>query len=35
MFSIAGGEPLVTQVHVIARELIKRKKFVYCARTGS
>lgn len=30
MVSIAGGEPLMhPEVHVIARELIKRKKFVY------
>jgi hopanoid biosynthesis associated radical SAM protein HpnH len=30
MVSIAGGEPLVhPEVHVIARELIKRKKFVF------
>jgi hopanoid biosynthesis associated radical SAM protein HpnH len=30
MVSIAGGEPLVhPEVHVIAEELIKRKKFVY------
>src|SRR5215831_1714165 len=30
MVSIAGGEPLIhPEVHVIAEELIKRKKFVY------
>src|SRR5512133_3904588 len=30
MVSIAGGEPLVhPEVHVIAKELIRRKKFVY------
>src|SRR5256886_8934788 len=30
MVSIAGGEPLIhPEVHVIAQELIKRKKFVY------
>src|SRR3954451_19272709 len=28
--SIAGGEPLIhPEIHVIARELIRRKKFVY------
>src|SRR5919197_969563 len=33
MVSIAGGEPLIhPEIHVIAGELIKRKKFVYlCA----
>ncbi len=35
MVSIAGGEPLVHQeVHVIAQELIKRKKFVYLCTNG-
>ena len=35
MVSIAGGEPLVhPEVHVIARELIKRKKFVYLCTNG-
>ncbi len=30
MVSIAGGEPLVhKEIHVIARELVKRKKYVY------
>src|SRR5271155_5537388 len=30
MVSIAGGEPLIhPEIHVIAAELIKRKKFVY------
>src|SRR5205807_5267706 len=30
MVSIAGGEPLIhPEIHLIARELIKRKKFVY------
>src|SRR3977135_1269912 len=30
MVSIAGGEPLVhPEVHVIAAELVKRKRFVY------
>src|SRR5438034_9669888 len=30
MVSIAGGEPLVhPEVHVIAQELVKRKKFVF------
>ena len=30
MVSIAGGEPLIhPEIHVIARELVKRKKFVY------
>src|SRR6266516_7617166 len=30
MVSIAGGEPLIhPEIHVIASELIKRKKFVY------
>src|SRR6266576_3839019 len=30
MVSIAGGEPLIhPEVHLIAEELIKRKKFVY------
>ena len=35
MVSIAGGEPLVhPEVHVMARELIKRKKFVYLCTNG-
>ena len=35
MVSIAGGEPLVhPEVHVIAEELIKRKKFVYLCTNG-
>ena len=35
MVSIAGGEPLVhPEVHVIAQELIKRKKFVYLCTNG-
>src|SRR5206468_1743751 len=35
MVSIAGGEPLVhPEVDVIARELIKRKKFVYLCTNG-
>src|SRR6202035_4083737 len=35
MVSIAGGEPLVNpEVDVIARELIKRKKFVYLCTNG-
>src|SRR5215472_18135053 len=35
MVSIAGGEPLVhPEVHVIAKELIKRKKFVYLCTNG-
>jgi hopanoid biosynthesis associated radical SAM protein HpnH len=35
MVSIAGGEPLVHQeVHLIAEELIKRKKFVYLCTNG-
>src|SRR5439155_27360306 len=30
MVSIAGGEPLIhPEIHVIASELIKRKRFVY------
>src|ERR671924_2170256 len=30
MVSIAGGEPLIhPEIHVIAQELVKRKKFVY------
>jgi hopanoid biosynthesis associated radical SAM protein HpnH len=30
MVSIAGGEPLIhPEIHVIARELVRRKKFVY------
>jgi hopanoid biosynthesis associated radical SAM protein HpnH len=30
MVSIAGGEPLVhKEIHIIARELVKRKKYVY------
>jgi hopanoid biosynthesis associated radical SAM protein HpnH len=30
MVSIAGGEPLIhTEIHVIVKELIKRKRFVY------
>src|ERR1700729_770203 len=30
MVSIAGGEPLIhPEIHVIAAELVKRKKFVY------
>src|ERR671935_1541901 len=35
MVSIAGGEPLVhPEVHVMAEELIKRKKFVYLCTNG-
>ena len=35
MVSIAGGEPLVhPEVDVIARELIKRKKFVFLCTNG-
>ena len=35
MVSIAGGEPLVhPEVDVIARELVKRKKFVYLCTNG-
>jgi len=35
MVSIAGGEPLVhPEVHVIAKELIKRGKFVYLCTNG-
>jgi hopanoid biosynthesis associated radical SAM protein HpnH len=35
MVSIAGGEPLVhPEVHVIARELVKRKKFVFLCTNG-
>ena len=35
MVSIAGGEPLVhPEVHVMARELIKRKKFVFLCTNG-
>ena len=35
MVSIAGGEPLVhPEVHVMAAELIKRKKFVYLCTNG-
>ena len=35
MVSIAGGEPLVhPEVHVIAQELIERKKFVYLCTNG-
>ena len=35
MVSIAGGEPLVhPEVHVIAKELVKRKKFVYLCTNG-
>jgi hopanoid biosynthesis associated radical SAM protein HpnH len=35
MVSIAGGEPLVhPEVHVIAEELIKRKKFVFLCTNG-
>jgi hopanoid biosynthesis associated radical SAM protein HpnH len=35
MVSIAGGEPLVHQeVHLIAKELIKRKKFVFLCTNG-
>src|SRR6202795_3971539 len=35
MGSIAGGEPLVhPEVHVIAQELIKRKKFVFLCTNG-
>src|SRR4029078_9656860 len=35
MVSIAGGEPLVhPEVHVMARELIKRKNVVYLCRNG-
>jgi hopanoid biosynthesis associated radical SAM protein HpnH len=35
MVSIAGGEPLIhPEVHVIAAELIKRKKFVFLCSNG-
>jgi hopanoid biosynthesis associated radical SAM protein HpnH len=35
MVSIAGGEPLVhPEVHVIAEELLKRKKFVFLCTNG-
>ena len=35
MVSIAGGEPLVhPEVHVMAQELIKRKKFVFLCTNG-
>jgi hopanoid biosynthesis associated radical SAM protein HpnH len=35
MVSIAGGEPLVhPEVHVMANELIRRKKFVYLCTNG-
>ena len=35
MVSIAGGEPLVhPEVHVIAQELLKRKKFVFLCTNG-
>src|SRR4051812_34092278 len=35
MVSIAGGEPLVhKEVHLIAAELMKRKKFVYLCTNG-
>ncbi|HZT14627.1 MAG TPA: adenosyl-hopene transferase HpnH [Gaiellaceae bacterium] len=35
MVSIAGGEPLVhPEVHVIAQELIRRKKFVFLCTNG-
>src|ERR1700735_324468 len=35
MVSIAGGEPLVhPEVHVMAAELIARKKFVYLCTNG-
>ena len=35
MVSIAGGEPLVhPEVHVMAEELIKRKKFVFLCTNG-
>jgi hopanoid biosynthesis associated radical SAM protein HpnH len=35
MVSIAGGEPLVhPEVHVLAHELIKRKKFVFLCTNG-
>src|SRR5262245_29746557 len=35
MVSIAGGEPLVhPEVHVIAKELIRRKKFVFLCTNG-
>src|SRR3954452_18468572 len=35
LVSTAGGEPLVhPEVHVIAKELIKRKKFVYLCTNG-
>src|SRR5205814_9263652 len=35
MVSIAGGEPLVhPDVHVMAEELIRRKKFVYLCTNG-
>ena len=34
MVSIAGGEPLLhPEIHLIAAELIRRRKFVYCAPT--
>ncbi len=35
MVSIAGGEPLIhKEVHLIAKELIRRKKFVYLCTNG-
>ena len=35
MVSIAGGEPLVhPEVHVMAQELIERKKFVFLCTNG-
>jgi len=35
MVSIAGGEPLIhPEVHLIAKELIRRKKFVYLCTNG-
>jgi hopanoid biosynthesis associated radical SAM protein HpnH len=35
MVSIAGGEPLIhPEIHVIAAELIRRKKFVYLCTNG-
>src|SRR5213592_3876153 len=35
MVSIAGGEPLIhPEVHVIAKELIRRKKFVFLCTNG-
>jgi hopanoid biosynthesis associated radical SAM protein HpnH len=35
MVSIAGGEPLVhTEIHTIASELVRRKKFVYLCTNG-